>query len=640
MSQWKKQLARFGIRRNLNITDAAHILRLFNEADARGVSRIVTWYGKEKTKEQISSYITKSGKFESKDDLLAYIDESDPTPPHISFRDIYPVQTQARNFELQLIPEATAPPWLFPHTQTPQPEFGTSIDETDGEAFQRDFQGYHIWPQIPPQTRTIGFGQQLNAETGSPPWTTVASGQLSSDLSMLHSPLSKSNSSTSLHPKYPSPSNNIERAAAWAIETMEMECDSDDYAEDPSRVEEERQAREQSVHQILATNVHGRSSMVEQLLGREHLEDATQPSEMLFGLLSLTPIAVGRSSMHSREDTENHHHSANEPVPAIAKSNVEGEHFKPKGDSCSFLSHCFSACIWQGQGFQTKADQMMKFAMMNFEDMIVHENDETLTSLSVLVALLEAHGQGDIATSILHQAHSVATGLGDDALTTTIIFMLSALDRSAASACYADRLRGVHKKLEDRFGPMSKSALTAEYNVAWSLTQEAQQQPWKFEEALGILAPLKGKCEVVFGLCHHQTSSCTATLARVYARLENTKAAAYMIEELIRRLEQGLLRFHPYRLQARARHAEYLEELGKLEDAERILREVVRDRFAILGSQNPRSQHSFKRLQKLLRKQDREGEIEGLYQQFETAVDDEYNANQWRAYQFNGVLDL
>src|SRR5271155_3581836 len=173
MSQWKKQLARFGIRRNLNITDAAHILRLFNEADARGVSRIVTWYGKEKTKEQISSYITKSGKFESKDDLLAYIDESDPTPPHISFRDIYPVQTQARNFELQLIPEATAPPWLFPHTQTPQPEFGTSIDETDGEAFQRDFQGYHIWPQIPPQTRTIGFGQQLNAETGSPPWTTV-----------------------------------------------------------------------------------------------------------------------------------------------------------------------------------------------------------------------------------------------------------------------------------------------------------------------------------------------------------------------------------------------------------------------------------------------------------------------------------
>ena len=72
MSQWKKQLARFGIHRNLNITDAAHILRLFNEADARGVSRIVTWYGKEKTKEQISSYITKSGKFESKDDIIYY----------------------------------------------------------------------------------------------------------------------------------------------------------------------------------------------------------------------------------------------------------------------------------------------------------------------------------------------------------------------------------------------------------------------------------------------------------------------------------------------------------------------------------------------------------------------------------------
>src|SRR5271156_5466940 len=118
MSQWKKQLGKSGIRRNLNHIDAAHVLRLFNEADAIGARRIVTCYGKEKTKEQISSYITKSEKFESEDDLLASIDESDLTPSHISFRDIQirpqnPVQIQAR-----------APPWPFPHTETPQPEFG------------------------------------------------------------------------------------------------------------------------------------------------------------------------------------------------------------------------------------------------------------------------------------------------------------------------------------------------------------------------------------------------------------------------------------------------------------------------------------------------------------------------------------
>jgi hypothetical protein len=80
-----------------------------------------------------------------------------------------------------------------------------------------------------------------------------------------------------------------------------------------------------------------------------------------------------------------------------------------------------------------------------------------------------------------------------------------------------------------------------------------------------------------------------------------------------------------------------LKEQNRLDEAERILREVVPLKYAILGPCNPRSKGTMNDLEQLLVKQGRVAEVPELYRKFLDPVSldnlaSEYREEMWKAY--------
>ncbi|KIV89422.1 hypothetical protein PV10_06823 [Exophiala mesophila] len=89
--QWKTMLRQWKFKHNLNPSDAAHCLKLLNEATSRGLSQTVIFSGQKVTRSSIRKYIQRSSHIKSEADLLAKINPNETAPTYIRLASATPI---------------------------------------------------------------------------------------------------------------------------------------------------------------------------------------------------------------------------------------------------------------------------------------------------------------------------------------------------------------------------------------------------------------------------------------------------------------------------------------------------------------------------------------------------------------------
>ncbi|RMZ79280.1 hypothetical protein DV737_g3500, partial [Chaetothyriales sp. CBS 132003] len=304
----------------------------------------------------------------------------------------------------------------------------------------------------------------------------------------------------------------------------------------------------------------------------------------------------------------------------VQESEELGHHTRTQ----QFLRKCCEACIYLGQYCTAEGEQSINYAGQIYEHILIHEPVESLTVLNNLRALFDAYGHRMVTDKIFAVALKTAEvreGV-DSPITQSIQFVSSIPEQGSKIPPAYDilMLKHIHKQFADAVGRLSKLALTAQFHVAWALAEMEQ-----FDEAKEILMHLQLPCETVFGPCHIQTIGCVATLARVYhATGQGISAERLLRETVITRVEERFQKSHPYLWEAKNRQALFLIKLAKGESAPRkqllekkaedILWEILELRIRDLGASNPRTTITFHALRRLLLRQNRTDQANGLYQ--------------------------
>ncbi|RMZ92746.1 hypothetical protein DV736_g44, partial [Chaetothyriales sp. CBS 134916] len=86
--QWKIQLSKWELKRNMNLSDAAQILSLIRDAETRNINRRISFFDSEKTREDIRNYLKKTNRVKSEDELLQHVKHPHVRPSYITFEDL------------------------------------------------------------------------------------------------------------------------------------------------------------------------------------------------------------------------------------------------------------------------------------------------------------------------------------------------------------------------------------------------------------------------------------------------------------------------------------------------------------------------------------------------------------------------
>ena len=542
------------------------MLFLYKEANDQGIKRQVFFNKKPIPPEQICRYIKKSKKVANEDELLVFLQNESDRPDHITYEDlIYPPHT------------------LYHHSSHQGP---ADIDV-----------GESTWLNVPSEAATPDRSRFITPR---------------SDLSYRSSLSSFDMTQTEFQ------GMDIDSSPYVSLENL---------ADDEDIAEMQQNHGEDVVDDITRRcAAAGHSPWLTQatkeiLIGSdgEIFSDASG-----YGYMSSTPVAMlHQPSLVAVEPVS---HSG---LPALKRTSIPGASVnglnieEQKCEATRFLSRCFHACICIGQSLEEGvdrkalielADGSMDEAMQIYAGMIVNKDGATLVAISILLTMFEVHGQLDLAHQLLRRTLEVSNeNLGNDhALSSTINWMLAVTSRTSHlnHACSAEELEVVKVGIENYFGVGSYSALIAAYNFGWALLHEGQ-----IERAGNVLFGLRYDCERVFGFCHVQTIITSVTLARAFYHNGDVANAEMLTKEMIGRLNLVFPPFHPYRLEALSRQARFLKKLGKKDQAETILREVVAERFSILGPSNPRSKSSLEELHKVIQSRGQAIDIKDLYRQ-------------------------
>ena len=546
----------------MNLNDAAHIAWLLRDADRRGIRRRLKFNNEVKTRHHLATYIKKSTKVCNEDDLIAKLSPNATLPEHITYEDM----------------------------QEPS----------------------HV---VYPEARDVVPAPVATTEGRVSSWLRVPSAEVTPNRSRNATPMSSLSRRSSFSSfdmgQMDLPSSDIMGSAQESQE---------DLAEDEDVFEEFTDDRLGAICAAERAGP-GLGAVVDGILTA--VPGAGFPAANTHGYLSFTPTSMKAQTLQHHQGM--YHASQAEALKVqwpLRQANFEaGQSHRREAER--YLGASLGACMCIGQSYEAgpgpssltrMAEESILEARQSLHTMLSTRNGEFLSTISSLFAVLEAHGQVDFAKSRLRDALEVATGiLGEaHAVIGSIGYMLAVAGRTSdlSPECRSDRLNMIRAGIEEYFGAESRSALTASYHVGWALAHEK-----RYDQAVEVLGLLRARCETVFGPLHIHTAMAGLTLARVYFHKGHPDAAEHLVTDMIGRLERVFDKRHPYRLEVRHRQAMFLTKLGKRQDAEAVLREVVRERYAVLGPANPRSTSSFKTLQNLLMEDGRFEEANGLWQE-------------------------
>ena len=545
----------------MNLTDAAHMARLLRDAERRGIRRHLRFNNEIKTRQHLATYIKKSKKVRNEDELIAELAPGAELPEHITYEDV------------------------------PDPPHATHFDAA------------------------VSVLTHPNAAGRVSPWLRVPSREVSPNGSRVATPRS-------------SPSH---RSSFSSFDMGQMDLPSSEIVESAHESQEDLTEDEELLEEVVEvvdelledrcsaeSNRAGFYAVVDGLLAP--IPGAGVSATSTHAYLSVTPTLMKHQTFPPRRENQSSQKETSTSRTRHPSADLNAEPTY-RSEAARYLGTSLCACMCLGQSYENgpgsssmrrMADASIMEAKESLHAMLSTRDGDFLGSISSLVAVLEAHGQLEFAKLCLRDARDIAKGLLHEphAVIDCISYMLAVEDRSSHTSPEhgSDRLRDIQAGVEQYFGLLSRSALTVNYQVGWALAHER-----KFDEAGDVLGLLRARCETVFGPYHMNTAMAGLTLARVYFHKDRPDAAERLVSEMIGRLEQIFDRRHPFRLEVQHRQATFLKKLGKRRSAEAVLREVVGERYAVLGPANPRSISSFQDLQKLLMEENRLDEAERLW---------------------------
>jgi hypothetical protein len=141
-------------------------------------------------------------------------------------------------------------------------------------------------------------------------------------------------------------------------------------------------------------------------------------------------------------------------------------------------------------------------------------------------------------------------------------------------------LRSVYLGSKDHRGPSDPISVMTGYHVAWCLAMD----PSTRMDALELLTTLRLVSEKALGEQHMQTIAIMNTQARVLYHLYRFVEAEELMAQAMARIQlSGFHDCHPFHLEAKRRHAIFLEAAGKIDSAISSWIQVALGRVRVLG---------------------------------------------------------
>jgi hypothetical protein len=265
-----------------------------------------------------------------------------------------------------------------------------------------------------------------------------------------------------------------------------------------------------------------------------------------------------------------------------------------------FIALCFLYCILLGRNCRDSAKAALAQAFEIFQALIVEEHREVLACLNLVLTVLFVHGQNDLAVMLLDQGRTVALWHLDEnsPVVISISFMISQASSTAKNwSNNITMLRSVYLDSKDHRGPSDPISVTTGYHVAWCLAMD----PSTRMEALELLTTLRPVSEKALGERHMQTIAIMNTQARVLFHLCRFLEAEELMAQAMARIQlSGFHDCHPFHLEAKRRHAIFLEAAGKIDSAISNRIQVALGRVRVLGPKHQFSRSSIYDAEKAL----------------------------------------
>ncbi len=291
-----------------------------------------------------------------------------------------------------------------------------------------------------------------------------------------------------------------------------------------------------------------------------------------------------------------------------AMKDVDGQ--QPRPDLAQrFLGRFFSGCMLHRQGASEGATDCFRHAYGLLKGMIESCHPDCLSALNGMLPVLEAHGQNQLAGEFLSNVLVFSKAMANNPVAATAEFIIGvATRRLKSNTVEVKHLEDVHGHLKDRFGAESPSALVGLYHLAWRCAREEEHR----ERALQMLTELVPLTSRVMGPSHFLTIISMTTKARVLSYVRTKQESISLVWQTIRLIDQRYASFHPYRLEVLHRLAILLIDTNQAKHAESILRDVIKWRVVVLGSDNSLTERSVELLQKAIQATGRHVELDEL----------------------------
>lgn len=330
------------------------------------------------------------------------------------------------------------------------------------------------------------------------------------------------------------------------------------------------------------------NNMIDQLLRPDSPAASTPNQCNVFKLLS----GLTRVPNHERliQDLDRQCRSFNGPT-ADNHSYHNGKEM-----SQEFLLHFFGACtLWRQGAQEATVASSFRLASDLLTAMVSNCHPDTLATLNVMLPIVEALGQNDLAADFLtHLLMFSQQHLINNPIAATADFLVRVAKRQLRLVDKDIRsLEALHRRLSYHFGPQSSSALVGMYNVAWTCAKVEEHR----EKALHILDDLIPAVTEILGESHCLAIACMTTKARVLSYIRSVEDSVSVMRQALRMIDSRYPKFHPYRLEALYRLVLFLIDAHHCEEAERILTEVVEQRTLVFGHTNKLTMRSLKLLQ-------------------------------------------
>jgi hypothetical protein len=216
---------------------------------------------------------------------------------------------------------------------------------------------------------------------------------------------------------------------------------------------------------------------------------------------------------------------------------------------------CLHINVFCGQQDFISARYAMLEAALVYQRLVREGDDQILSMLSFVLAMLFLHGQADLAAEILSQAQ-IAASLHlheEHPIQVSIKFMIfMALKTTKTCGITIPKLRQVVEDMNILCGGKNhRYCVTSTYHLAWRLAMEPDMRL----ESLEILRQTQVRSEAVFGPGHMQTVALLTTQARVLGHLGRHVEAEKTMLEALRRIEEwDIKEDHPYLVEAKERY--------------------------------------------------------------------------------------